>query len=295
MKFNPGKGFQFDIGPLPDFVVPHGRTQVLGTDNFMVGRWRMGSNPEGHSNPGLNHHLIAVCLAERGAVFELETDRRYIGQMRFGDLSLLPAQVPSRNRWTGPSNTLSLHLPVSLWEEIADRHGLRPELLRPGMPGTDAAISRISLMLAEELERPFRNVMFCESLALAAFAKLAERLAGQGTGRREVLADWRLRRVADYIEENLGAALSIAEMAALAGLSRSHFSQAFRDAFGMAPHQFVMVRRIEHAKRRLRMDRESVTEIAGSLGFASHAHFSGVFRRMTGFSPGEWRRGAERP
>lgn len=293
MKFNMGKRFQFDIGPLPDFVKPHVRTQVLGSDNFMVGRWCMGSNPEGHSNPGLNHHLIAVCLAERGAVFELETDRRYVGQMRFGDMNLLPAHVPSRNRWNGPSNTLSLHLPVPLWEEIAESHAIRPELLRPGLPGSDVSISRLAVMLAEELERPFRNVMFCESLAMAAFSKLAERLGGRTMTRCDGLVDWRLRRVVEFIEENPGAAHSVNELALVAGLSRSHFSQAFADAFGMAPHQYVMTRRVEHAKRRLRMDRESVTDIAASLGFSSHAHFSGVFRRLTGVSPSDWRRGLE--
>jgi AraC-like DNA-binding protein len=293
MKFSPGKRFEFDIGPMPGFVKPHVRTQVLGSDNFMVGRWRMGSNPEGHSNPGLNHHLIVVCLAEQGAVFELETDRRYVGQMRFGDMNLLPAHVPSRNRWTGPSNTLSLHLPVPLWEDIAQTHSIRPDLLKPGIPGPDGAISRLAVMLAEELERPLRNVMYCESLALAAFSKLAERLGGHTMARCEALADWRLRRVVEFIEENPGNEHAVSELAVIAGLSRSHFSQAFADAFGMAPHQYVMSRRIEQAKRRLRVDHESVTDIAASLGFSSHAHFSGVFRRLVGVSPTDWRRGVD--
>lgn len=289
MKFRPGKQFEFDIGPMPTFVKPHHRTQILGADSFMIGRWCMGSNPEGHSNPGLNHHLIAVCLAERGARFELETDRRYTGQLRFGDMSVLPAHVPSRNRWSGPSNTLSLHLPVALWEEVADAHRIQPSLLQPGLPGADAVISRLSVLLAEELERPYRNLMYCESLALGAFAKMAERLGGPGITHCDALVDARLRRVSDYIEANLDGALSIADLAAIAGLSRSHFIQAFRDAFAQTPHQYVLARRIENAKRRLRMDRESITEIAASLGFSSHAHFSGVFRRVTGISPTDYR------
>ncbi|MDP5238714.1 AraC family transcriptional regulator [Uliginosibacterium sp. 31-16] len=293
MKFRPGGKFEFDIGPMPTFVKPHHRTQILGADHFMVGRWCMGSNPEGHSHPGLNHHLIAVCLAERGARFELETDRRYTGQLRFGDMSVLPAHVPSRNRWSGPSNTLSLHLPVTLWEEVADAHRIQPGLLHPGLPGSDAAISRLSVMLAEELERPYRNLMYCESLALGAFAKMAERIGGHAITRCDALADWRLRRVAEYIEANLEGSLNIADLARVADLSRSHFMQAFRDAFKQTPHQYVLIRRIESAKRRLRMDRESVTDIANSLGFSSHAHFSGVFRRLTGVSPTLYRLGED--
>lgn len=293
MKFRPGAKFEFDLGPLPTFVKPHHRTQILGADNFMVGRWCMGSNPEGHSNPGLNHHLIAVCLAERGAHFELETDRRYTGQLRFGDMSVLPAHVPSRNRWTGPSNTLSLHLPVNLWDEVADAHRIPASLLHPGLPGSDPSISRLSVMLAEELERPYRNLMFCESLALGAFAKIAERLGGHAIAHCDALADWRLRRVAEYIEANLESELNIADLAAVAGLSRSHFIQAFRTAFNRTPHQYVLARRIENAKRRLRVDRESVTDIATSLGFSSHAHFSGVFRRFVGVSPSAYRQGRD--
>lgn len=291
MKFRPGEKFEFDIGPMPTFVKPHHRTQILGADHFMVGRWCMDSNPDGHSNPGLNHHLIAVCLAERGARFELETDRRYTGQLRFGDLSVLPAYVPSRNRWSGPSNTLSLHLPVALWEEVSDAHRIAATGLHPGLPGSDAVISQLSVMLAKELERPFPNLMYCESLALGAFAKMAERLGGHAITHCDALVDWRLRRVVDYIEANLESALNIADLAAVAGLSRSHFMQAFRDAFGQTPHQFVLARRIDDAKRRLRMEMESVTDIANSLGFSSHAHFSGVFRRFTGLSPTSYRQG----
>jgi len=206
---------------------------------------------------------------------------------------VLPAHVPSRNRWTGPSNTLSLHLPVKLWEEVADAHCIQPSLLHPGLPGSDTAISRLSVMLAEELERPYRNLMYCESLALGAFAKMAERLGGNAITRCDALADWRLRRIAEHIDANLESDLSIADLASLAGLSRSHFMQAFRDAFNQPPHQYVLARRIENAKRRLRMDRESVTDIANSLGFSSHAHFSGVFRRLVGVSPTSYRQGTQ--
>jgi AraC family transcriptional regulator len=73
-------------------------------------------------------------------------------------------------------------------------------------------------------------------------------------------------------------------------LSVSHFSRAFRRTMGVAPHSWLLARRIEVAKERLRDCRLSLSDVALACGFADQSHLTRVFTRMVGVSPGAWRR-----
>ena len=105
------------------------------------------------------------------------------------------------------------------------------------------------------------------------------------------LDDPALSRCLDYIEAGFDAPLSTAELASVAGLSVAQFGRAFKDATGLTPHRYLTVRRVAHAKRMLSQTRMSLTRIAFACGFSSAAHFSTVFRRMTGATPSAWRAG----
>jgi AraC family transcriptional regulator len=59
------------------------------------------------------------------------------------------------------------------------------------------------------------------------------------------LAAWQIRRSLDYIEEHLGAKLALEEIAAQIGLSKSHFSRAFKTSLGSSPMAYVIQRRVE--------------------------------------------------
>jgi AraC family transcriptional regulator len=100
-----------------------------------------------------------------------------------------------------------------------------------------------------------------------------------------------LRRVIDYIEDLLGKSdLSVEELAGVAHMSPFHFSREFKRAAGMAPHRFVLERRIERARLYLADGKETLANIAYTTGFSSQAHFSSVFRRLMGATPKEYQR-----
>jgi len=100
-----------------------------------------------------------------------------------------------------------------------------------------------------------------------------------------------LRRVLDHIESRIGEALPLAELAVLAGVCPSHFSEVFRRSTGMPPHRWILVRRVERAKKLLEDDTLTVTDIAFAIGFSSSSHFASAFRHLTGLSPSAFRRG----
>lgn len=105
------------------------------------------------------------------------------------------------------------------------------------------------------------------------------------------LSDRALQRVTDCIRANLAEELSLSRLAAAACISRFHFARLFRARMGMSPMQYVRRERIAMAQYLLRSNgTPSLSRIAAALGFFDQSHFTRVFGRMTGQSPGEYAR-----
>ena len=103
------------------------------------------------------------------------------------------------------------------------------------------------------------------------------------------LPKWRLKRVQDYVEAHSDKALTLADLAAVAGLSRMYFAGQFRAATGLRPHDYLLHQRIERAKSILSGTGMGLAEVALTVGFQAQSHFSTVFKRLTGQSPARWR------
>ena len=99
-----------------------------------------------------------------------------------------------------------------------------------------------------------------------------------------------LARVAEAVEARLTETLALKDLAEVAGLSPFHFARSFRAATGLAPHQYVLARRIELAKRLTVTTRLPVQEIAWSAGFENISHFRRQFAAQVGVLPGDLRR-----
>lgn len=70
----------------------------------------------------------------------------------------------------------------------------------------------------------------------------------------------------------------------------SHFARSFKATFGMAPHKWLIGRRIELGKELLRQTAKPIADIAIQAGFRDQTAFTRTFRQVTGISPGQWRR-----
>lgn len=97
-------------------------------------------------------------------------------------------------------------------------------------------------------------------------------------------------RVVEYIKNNIARELSIADLAEVAGMSPSHFSRNFRTAFFVTPHEYIIRMRVELSKQLLRSREHSLLDAAQLSGFKTQQHFSRVFGRTVGVSPGRFRR-----
>jgi AraC family transcriptional regulator len=108
--------------------------------------------------------------------------------------------------------------------------------------------------------------------------------------RRGGLATWQMRAATRYIEDRLCDKNSLDTLAKLVRLSPSHFCRAFRQSFGVPPHEYHIRRRIEKAKTLLAERGASVTGVGFALGYSHTSSFSVAFRKISGQTPREFRR-----
>ena len=102
-----------------------------------------------------------------------------------------------------------------------------------------------------------------------------------------------LRRLEEYVHDNLAQPISLAELSSIAGLSKRHFLRAFQESVGSTPYHYVLSLRINEAKRRLSETEDSITDVALATGFSHAQHFSTSFRKATGLTPSSFRQRRE--
>ena len=165
----------------------------------------------------------------------------------------------------------------------------------PGRAVADPTILSLCRSVLPELEdgRASRSLLF-DYVSRALAAHVAAAYGGMRPNsmvRSGGLAAWQERRARDILAANLNGAVTLADLALECRLSVSHFSRAFRQSMGVAPHRWLLNRRVELAKDLLRDRESSLSQIALRCGFADQSHFTRVFTRRAGVSPGAWRRG----
>jgi AraC-like DNA-binding protein len=98
-----------------------------------------------------------------------------------------------------------------------------------------------------------------------------------------------LLRAKDLVDARYFEPLTVDDLARAAGLSRGHFSEEFRHAFGESPHAYLLTRRLERAAALLRTTDRSVAEICLAVGLTSVGSFTTSFKRTYGMPPTAYR------
>lgn len=103
------------------------------------------------------------------------------------------------------------------------------------------------------------------------------------------IGDHRLNRVLDYIEAHLDQPLCVADLAAVACLSKTQFSRSFKAAIGRTPALYVLKRRCARANDLLQHSALPLEHVARACGFRNRSYFSTAFRKVTGRTASETR------
>jgi len=262
-----------------------------------VTRWRAldQQTREVSAQTPADEHLVSIVLRNEDVRVSVSGRIVHDGPVTTGTLQVTEPGAQARCLFRGPYDVLHLHVPnafiAKLGGEASDSEAAP---LRSGPALTqDPVVERLAraLVAADEIGGPCGQLYVeCISTAIVARLLAPPRRALEG-GRPKVaeLARWRLRRVMEYVEANLAETVSLADLAGAAGLTRMHFAAQFRAATGLPPHEYLLRRRIERAQEMLAEDRESLVEIALSVGFQTQSHFTSVFKRFVGQPPRAWR------
>jgi AraC-like DNA-binding protein/mannose-6-phosphate isomerase-like protein (cupin superfamily) len=127
---------------------------------------------------------------------------------------------------------------------------------------------------------------------LAETLMLLEKEGGPQTVADMVSGDTerKIRQATEYIALNYARNLTIASLADLVGMSPSHFAACFKRITRISPIEFVIRRRLDHARELLQNSNFSIGQIADMCGFASSQYFARIFTRREGSSPRQARR-----
>ena len=135
--------------------------------------------------------------------------------------------------------------------------------------------------------------LLLQSIEVALAAVLVQYYSRSMKARRPIkggLSDVGRRNVIDLVRSRVSEDISLADMAAVTGLSVTHFSHIFKKSMGESPHQFVLQQRVQHAKELLVSLNLRMIDIALACGFKTQQHFARIFRKVCGLSPTEYQR-----
>ena len=218
---------------------------------------------------------------------------------RAGDALFYDMKTVDAASLSTPFHSLQFYLSRAFLTELAaDLEAPAMEGFRPGRDEvvSDPFIARMGRSVRPALAAPFEvNQLYASHVMLSLGIYACATYAGMRTPRTcpRGLSTWQQRVAKELIEAHVDGTLALRHVAESCGLSASHFAHAFKASVGMAPHQWLLHRRVERAKRLLAAARQTLTDIALECGFADQSHFTRVFRKATGCSPGRWKQQAE--
>jgi AraC family transcriptional regulator len=247
----------------------------------------------GYTEVAIAMHGVSGLVLRRGVGEQHET------RARPGTIFLAPAGVEEEISVAGVhEQVLHLYLPQQTFNSLASDDTFRPDpySLRYLSDIQDDMIREIGRAILSELAaESSAGRMFAEASALALAARLAHSYAEPAPSRPRGLRSYRLdearlRRVQDYVAENLDQEITVAQLANVARLSPFHFARMFRAATGVAPARYVSQQRLQSAKMMLADGKRSLSDIAFRCQFSSQTSFHRAFLRATGVTPGEYQR-----
>jgi AraC family transcriptional regulator len=296
-KEEPGRGDPH--GPLDLLkIIPFeadAASDRLGWVGLEATRYRAAPASEIHVPATTHHTLVLVTRPPEELDLVYEGVKRHVPPPA-GAIALMPAGTPIQWRWSGPKDSLHIHLEPGLVARVAaeafDLDAAR--LTLPPLDAVDLPQLRAAMLAvdAELTAGGLGGPLAAESLAnLLAVHLLRHVLAPRQPARRRygTLPRARLRAVVEYVEEHLDANPTLEQMAALARLSPNYFASQFRRATGLPPHQYVILRRVERAKQVLQTGGDfSLAKVAARAGFADQSQLSHHFKRLLGVTPGQF-------
>ena len=251
--------------------------------------------------PPIDHHCIAYCLSDSATISrKIDGEKPITTRLSPRLHGMIPAGVSSDWHVAGSPQVLLVYIRKSIVERLAaDVFGRDPERLEiiPGLGFRDALLEQLVLAVLSELRNEkSSNPVYVDTLANAIAIQLLKQHNSKHIGtfndrlyESGELSQYHLNRVIDYIAATLDSELTIEKLASIASMNPIYFARVFKKRLGIAPHQFILSKRIERAKELLVYSDTPIVDIALATGFSSQSHLSSVFKQVVGTTPKNFR------
>jgi AraC family transcriptional regulator len=253
--------------------------------------WLVSDPPGLVEVPAMHSTLVSIHIGPPALISCRRGRYNHRGTAVHGDIDIVPGGTPSVWEMKDNDTVLAMGVPPAMLRMAAEDLDLEPERveIRNRFQVRDAQLENIAWVLKDEMESGYPcGRLYIQSLAQSVAVRLVACHSSRSLQpRRENgrLSDRRLRQVLSYIESNLDQAISLRDIAGVAGLSVSHFKGLFRQSVGVPVHQYLIRRRVERATSLLRKSQLSISQIALETGFAHQSHLARHMRRLLGVSP----------
>ncbi|WP_328277933.1 AraC family transcriptional regulator [Sphingobium sp.] len=159
---------------------------------------------------------------------------------------------------------------------------------RPFAYARNANLAATMTKIKDIVSLPDIDSLYAEALCLTAAIEI---LGVQQPSAPGQLTKAQVDRVSEYVDAHLHEPITLDELAGVAGLSRSHFSRAFKATTGQGPYRFVTNRRIDRARALLALRHgPGIAAIGQAVGFANAGVFRRAFLQSVGMTPQQYRK-----
>lgn len=195
-----------------------------------------------------------------------------------------------------PFNFIRFGLEQAALEHLCLVNGQAPpaRLARVELGTPDSVLLHLASALSTALDHSDEvNNLYLDQVVMAVHSRLISAYGNRSPSEAWTagggLAPWQVHRSTELVETRLDGKLSVTDLASESRLSPKHFTRAFRHTFGMPPYRYLLLRRVERAKKLLLLNQLALADVALRCGFAGQSHFNRIFTASTGRSPGAWR------
>ncbi len=254
--------------------------------NLILEREVRGEIPGAEMDFHLRFHFITIALDHFQASYKTTNGWQDVSYQA-GDVVILPqAEQFPHIVIDRDVHLLELFLDPQQMTALAPGNQLEPQL-----QVRDQLIEQMGLALYRELKiSGAESSLYAESMSIALSAHLVQNYSAARVALVPGLLSARdMQTVKDYIDANLSAALTVAELSTVLELSTHHFATLFRRTIGITPHQYVLKTRIKQAMVLLTTTKHPIVVIAHQVGFNTQSHFTRVFREHTQLTPKQYR------
>ena len=228
----------------------------------------LASSFQSNKQTTLPYHTLAYCRT--GSITYTFADGQFTEQA--GAVVYLPPNIPCS--LSGEADSL-----IRIEFECMEHRCFTPAIYVPNRPET------VKELFEELTETWYKTLAGKEYRALSLFYRILEEISRPPATGGGAAVHAAIRYIDTHFPD---AKLSVGEVAKAANVSESYLYRLFREAGEISPKEYILTRRVRHARRLLETRCYKVYEVAQKCGFSDTKYFMTVFKQRMGVSPGHY-------